>query len=152
MIVVSTLAFLINLFLAVAFLRRGQNIASGVSLSIAALSATFIGLWISAIVISYNRASIHDFMASVFEGKPTHIREYEDKKERKEQEEKKAQEQKVNQKNETEWVCTIVDDQKICTRNQEKKAREDETSDSDWDCVTEGNRKICIKHGAEKWY
>ena len=52
--------------------------------------------------------------------------------------------------NETEWVCTIVDDQKICTRNQKKEAREDKTSDSDWDCVTEGNRKICIKHGAAK--
>lgn len=94
-------------------MRRGQNIASAVSL----LSVAFIGLWIGAIVISYNRASI---------------------------------EQKVNQKNETEWVCTIVDDQKICTRNQAKEAREDKTSDSDWDCVTEGNRKICIKHGAEK--
>lgn len=147
MIVVLTLAFLINIFLAVAFLRRGQNIASAVSL----LSVAFIGVWISAIVISYNRASIHDFMASVSEDKSTRISEYEDKKERKDQEEKKAQEQKVNQKNETEWVCTIVDDQKICTRNQEKEAREDKTSDSDWDCVTEGNRKICIKHGAAKW-
>ena len=106
MIVVSTLAFLINLFLAVAFLRRGQNIASAVSISVAALSAAFIGLWI------------------------------------------KAQEQNSNQKRETEWVCTIVDDQKICTRNQENEAREDKTSE--WDCVTEGNRKICIKHGAEK--
>lgn len=106
MIVVSTLAFLINLFLAVAFLSRGQNIASAVSISIAALSAAFIGLWIM------------------------------------------AQEQNSNQKRETEWVCTIVDDQKICTRNQENKAREDKTSE--WDCVTEGNRKICIKHGAEK--
>lgn len=45
-VVVSTLAFLINLFLAVAFWRRGQNIASAVSISTAALSAAFIGLWI----------------------------------------------------------------------------------------------------------
>ena len=82
---------------------------------------------------------------------PASYLEYKAQKERKDQEEKKAQEQKVNQKNETEWVCTIVDDQKICTRNQEKEAREDKTSDSDWDCVTEGNRKICIKHGAAKW-
>lgn len=106
MIVVSTLAFLINLFLAVAFLSRGQKIASAVSISAAALSAAFTGLWI------------------------------------------KAQEQNSNQKRETEWACTIVDDQKICTRNQENEAREDKTSE--WDCVTEGNRKICIKHGAEK--
>lgn len=118
MIVVSTLAFLINLFLTVAVLRRGQVIASVASLSIAALSATFIGLWICTIVISYNRASIHDFMGAVFEDKSTS--EYEDKKERKDQEEKKAQVQNSNQKRETEWVCTIVDDQKICTRNQEK--------------------------------
>ncbi len=133
MIVVSTLAFLINLFLTVAFLRRGQVIASVASLSIAALSAAFIGLWICTIVISYNRASIHDFMGAVFEDKSARISEYEDKKERKDQEEKKAQEQKVNQKNETEWVCTIVDDKKICTRNQEKEAREGETSDSEAD-------------------
>lgn len=112
MIVVSTLAFLINLFLAVAFLNRGQKIASAVSISAAALSAAFIGLWI-------------------FTGLWI-----------------KAQEQNSNQKRETEWACTIVDDQKICTRNQENEAREDKTSE--WDCVTEGNRKICIKHGAEK--
>lgn len=111
-VVVSTLAFLINLFLAVAFWRRGQNIASAVSISTAALSAAFIGLWI------FTELWI------------------------------KAQEQNSNQKRETEWVCTIVDDQKICTRNQENEAREDKTSE--WDCVTEGNRKICIKHGAEK--
>lgn len=47
------------------------------------------------------------------------------------------------------WRCKKkwLVQKKICTRNQEKEAREDETSE--WDCVTEGNRKICIKHGAE---
>lgn len=48
-------------------------------------------------------------------------------------------------------IYLLIWNQKICTRKQEKEAREDKTSDSDWDCVTEGNRKICIKHGAAKW-
>lgn len=148
MIVFFTVSFFINLFLIAAFFRRGQMIASFFTM----LITVILGLCICALIPRGFKDQTREFIGSVFEDKSTRISEYEDKKERKDQEEKKAQEQKVNQKNETEWVCTIVDDQKICTRNQEKKAREDETSDSDWDCVTEGNRKICIKHGAEKWY
>lgn len=147
-LVLLTLLFLMNLFLTVAFMRRGQVIASFASILIAA----FIGVWICATVRSYSlsdKGVFHDYIGSVFERKPTRISEFKDKTERKEQEEKKAQEQKTHQKNETEWVCTIVDDQKICTR-QDNEAREDDSSE--WDCVTEGNRKICIKHGAEKWY
>lgn len=68
----------------------------------------------------------------------------------KEDQKQTNQEQNSNQKRETEWVCTIVENQKICTR-QDNKASEDDTSE--WDCVTEGNKKICTKHGAgQKWY
>ena len=145
MIVIFTVAWLISLYLIAAFLARGQMVASFFS----TLMAVFLGLCICTLIPRSFSDKTRELIGSVFEDKSTRISEYEDKKERKEQEEKKAQEQKVNQKNETEWVCTIVDDKKICTRNQENKAREDKTSE--WDCVTEGNRKICIKNGAAKW-
>lgn len=148
MIVFFTVAFLISIYLIAAFLLRGLMGAGFFS----TLMAVFFGLCICTYIPRNFSDKTRELIGSVFEDKSTRISEYEDKKERKEQEEKKAQEQKVNQKNETEWVCTIVDDKKICTRNQENEARVDKTSDSDWDCVTEGSRKICIKHGAEKWY
>lgn len=143
-----TVSFFINLYLIPAFFRRGQMVAGFFTLLL--LITVILGLCICTLTFPTYLDKARDFISSVPEDKSTRISEYEDKKERKDQEEKKTQEQKVNQKNETEWVCTIVDDQKICTRNQKKEAREDETSE--WDCVTEGNRKICIKHGAEKWY
>lgn len=142
-------AVLINLYLIPAFFRSEQMVAGFLALLL--LITVILGLCICTLTLPSYSDKARDFISSVSEDKSTRISEYEDKKERKDQEEKKAQEQKVNQKNETEWVCTIVDDQKICTRNQEKEAREDKTSDSDWDCVTEGSRKICIKHGAAKW-
>lgn len=125
MIVFFTVAFLISLYLIAASLLRGLMVAGFFS----TWMAVFFGLCICTFIPHSFSDKTREFIGSVFE-------------------EKKAQEQNSNQKRETEWVCTIVDDQKICTRNQEKEAHEDETSE--WDCVTEGNRKICIKHGAEK--
>lgn len=84
------------------------------------LITVILGLCICTLTFPTYLDKARDFISSVPEDKSTRISEYEDKKERKDQEEKKTQEQKVNQKNETEWVCTIVDDQKICTRNQKK--------------------------------
>lgn len=91
-VVLSFLILIIQLFFLAVYFGRRQVAASVITYLTSVIAA--FGIFVTFLFYGFSdKAIIHDFIGSVFEGKPSCISEYE-----------------------------------ICTRNQEKEAREDCTN------------------------